>query len=90
MQQTKLLGAIIQSDLRWDSNTANLVRIANSRIVLLRKLSEFGAPIEDLKTIYISYIKSVLKLNFVVWHFALTEKKKRTLREFRKVPARSE
>ena len=32
-------------------------------MVLSRKLSEFGAPMEDLKTFYISYIRSVLEQN---------------------------
>ena len=42
-------------------------------MVLLRKLSEFGAPTSDLKTIYISYIRSVLEQNALVWHTSLTE-----------------
>ena len=53
--ETKLLGTIIQNDLKWDSNTAYIVKRANSRMILLRKLSEFGAPRDDLKTIYVSY-----------------------------------
>ena len=82
--QTKLLGTIIQNNLKWDSNTENFVRRANSRMILLRKLSEFGAPIEDLKTIYISYIRSVLEQNAVVWHFALTEQNKQDLERVQK------
>ena len=82
--ETKLLGNIIQDDLKWDSNTANLVKRANSRMVLLRKLSEFGAPNQDLKTIYISYIRSVLEQNAVVWHFALTEQNREDLERVQK------
>ena len=82
--ETKLLGTIIQNDLKWDSNTANLVKRANSRMVLLRKLSEFGAPREDLKTIYISYIRSVLEQSAVVWHFSLTEQNKQDLERVQK------
>ena len=82
--QTKLLGTIIQNDLKWDSNTANLVKRANSRMVLLRKLSEFGAPMNDLKTIYISYIRSVLEQNAVVWHFSLTKENSEDLERVQK------
>ena len=71
--ETKLLGTIISNDLTWNSNTSNIVRRANARMVLLRKLAEFGAPVNDLKTIYISYIRSVLEQSAVVWHSSLTE-----------------
>ena len=47
VQESKLLGTIIQNNLKWDSNTAHIVRRANARLVLLRKLSEFGAPTGD-------------------------------------------
>ena len=50
VSETKLLGTIISDDLTWTSNTANIVRRANARMLLLRKLSEFGAPVGDLKT----------------------------------------
>ena len=63
---------IIQDDLKWDANIASLVKRANARMVLLRKLSEFGAPREDMKTIYISYIRSILEQSSVVWHTSLT------------------
>ena len=71
--ETKLLGTIISNDLTWNSNTSNIVRRVNARMVLLRKLAEFGAPVNDLKTIYISYIRSVLEQSAVVWHSSLTE-----------------
>ena len=49
--ETRLLGTIISSDLKWDSNTNNIVKRAYARMELLRKLSGFGAPISDLKTV---------------------------------------
>ena len=39
--EAKLLGTIIQNDLKWNSNTAYIVKRANAILVLLRKLSEF-------------------------------------------------
>ena len=41
-------------------------------------------PIEDLNTIYISYIRSVLEQTAVVWHFALTEQNKQDLERVQK------
>ena len=71
--EVKLLGTIICNDLTWNKNTASLVRRANARMILLRKLSEFGAPREHLKSIYILYIRSVLEQSAVVWHSSLTQ-----------------
>ena len=84
VSETKLLGTIISNDLTWNSNTANIVRRANARMVLLRKLSEFGAPLSDLKTIYKSYIRSVLEQSAVVWHSSLTEENKADLSRVQK------
>ena len=35
-------------------------------------MSEFKVPKEDLKTIYIAYIRSILEQSAVVWHPSLT------------------
>ena len=79
VSEAKLLGTIISNDLTWNSNTSNIVRRANARMVLLRKLAEFGAPISDLKTIYKLYIRSILEQSAVVWHSSLTEENKTDL-----------
>ena len=84
VSETKLLGTVISDDLTWNINTAYMVRRANARMVLLRKLSEFGAPVSDLKTIYISYIRSVLDQSAVVWHSSLTEENKLDLSRVQK------
>jgi hypothetical protein len=71
--EAKLLGTIIQNDLKWNSNTAHIVKRAIARLVILCKLSEFESLMNDLKTIYISYIRSVLEQSAIVWHTSLTE-----------------
>ena len=50
----------------------HIVKKANARMRLLWKLSEFGASIEDMKMIYISYVRSVLEQSCVVWNYSLT------------------
>ena len=64
VKEQKLLGTIIQNDLKWDSK---LVKSANARMRLLHKLSEFGALRNYLVAIYNSYIKSTLEQNALVW-----------------------
>ena len=49
INSTKLLGTIITDDLKWDANCANLVKKANGRMELMRKVSSFGLDKEELK-----------------------------------------
>jgi hypothetical protein len=72
LQETKLLGTIITNDLKWTKNTDYLVKKGNARMRILHKISEFNAPIEDLVTIYIMYVRSILELSCQVWHPMLT------------------
>ena len=69
----KLLGVIVTNDLKCDENTTNLVKRANARLELLRKVASFTNSIEDKKSIYILYIRSILEQSSVVWHSSLTE-----------------
>ena len=72
IKSTRLLGTVIQNDLRWELNTAEIIRKANSRMQLLRKIVGFGAPIQDLKHIYILFIISLLEQSALVWHSSLS------------------
>ena len=40
--ETKLLGTVVTSDLKWNRNTSFIVKKANKRLELLRKISKFG------------------------------------------------
>ena len=73
LKSTKLLGTIISDDLQWNLNTENLVRKANSRMELLRRVSCFNPPLEDLKVIYFLFVRSVLEQSATVWHSSLTQ-----------------
>ena len=70
---TKLLGTIISNDLSWDLNIQNIVKKANSRMELLRRVVNFGVSVEDLKTIYFLFIRSHLEQSATVWHSSLTQ-----------------
>ena len=39
---------------------------------ILHKLVEFSVPVDDLITIYIMYIRSILEQSCQVWHSSLT------------------
>ena len=73
LKSTKLLGTIISDDLQWNLNTKNIVRKANSRMELLRRVSSFNPPLEDLKVIYFLFVRSILEQSAIVWHSSLTQ-----------------
>ena len=73
VKNTKLLGTIITDCLGWDLNTQNLVKRANARMELLRQVASFGTPVDDLKIIYILFVRSLLEQSATVWHSSLTQ-----------------
>ena len=86
--QAKLLGVIITNDLKWDKNTEYLVKKANSRMQLLRKVAEFASSIEDKKNIYVLYVRSILEQSSVVWHSSLTKENAEDLERVQKAALR--
>ena len=72
VEEVKLLGVMVRSDLSWSSNTNYIVKRANSKLWILRRLKKLGADEEDLKEIYIKQIRSILEFAVPVWHSSLT------------------
>ena len=70
IDSTKLLGTIITSDLRWEENTAYIVQKANA---------SFGTNQQELRNIYILFVRSQLEQSAVVWHSSLTDENKSDL-----------
>ena len=84
VNSTKLLGTVITNDLKWDKNTAEITRKANARMQLLRKAASFSPPAEDLKDIYVLFIRSILEQSATVWHSSLTEENSDDLERIQK------
>ena len=70
---TRLLGTIIDQNLCWDLNTQNIVRKANARMEILRRVANFGASVDDMKEIYFLFIRSLLEQSATVWHSSLSQ-----------------
>ena len=72
VEETRLLGVILRSDMKWISNTENMVNKANKRLWILRRLKHLGAQHIDLVDIYTKQIRSVLELAVPAWHGGIT------------------
>ena len=84
LNSTKLLGTIISNDLKWDLNTNEIVKKANSRMALLRKLASFGASQQEMKIIYFGFVRSQLEKSATVWHSSLTDENRKDLERVQK------
>ena len=51
---------------------------------LIRRVAEFGTPVEDMKEIYILFIRSILEQSATVWHSSLTQENTEDLERVRK------
>ena len=67
VNQAKILGTIIEDDLKWNADTSMLVKKAITRMCLLRAAVAFGASTEDKNTINITFIRNILEQSAVVW-----------------------
>ena len=76
VEETKLLGVILRSDLSWKSNTSYMVKRANKKLWSLRRLKGLGAKNNDLIDVFIKQVRSILENAVQVWHPGLTEDEK--------------
>ena len=51
VNETRLLGAVTNNDLKWDRNTSDIVNRAYKRIQILRRLKKVQASHNNLKLI---------------------------------------
>ena len=84
VEEVKLLGLVITSDMRWSANTANMVSKANKRMWILRRLKNMGAKALDLIDVYIKQIRSVLELAVPAWQGAISQAERLDLERIQK------
>ena len=73
IDEMKLLGVIIKSDLSWHANTNYIVSRANKRLWLLRRLKNLGANRADLLEIYRTQVRIVQELAVPAWQGNLSQ-----------------
>ena len=88
VNETKLLGTILTSDLKWHKNSEMLIKKAYERMQILHKLAPFNVKRQDLKELYFLYVRSILEYNCQVWHYSLTEEETLNIERVQKVACR--
>ena len=72
VDEIKLLGVIIRSDLKWQANTKNIISKCFPRMWLLRNLKKYSASEEQLQEVFTEQIRSVAEMACPVWNSGLT------------------
>ena len=85
IEETKLVGVWITTWLDWEKNTREICKKAYARMTMLTKLKNAGVPAQDLITVYILFIRSLLEYCSVAWHSTLTGEQNQKLERVQKL-----
>jgi hypothetical protein len=72
VEEMRILGLIIRTDMKWSSNTEHIVLKAYKRLWIIRRLKTLGANNLDLLDVYIKQVRSILELVVPAWHSGIT------------------
>ena len=85
VEESKLLGVILSSDLKWAKNVAYIVTRAMTRLWILRRIKELGGTTDDLLVVYKLQIRCLTELACPAWNGALTVKDIKKLENIQKM-----
>ena len=85
IDETRLLGCVITSDLKFHKNTDVMIKKAYARMCIIHKLYSFNVPVVDLVNIYILYIRSLVEQNVAVWNHTITQEEAEDIERVQKI-----
>ena len=85
IDETRLLGCVLTSDLKFHRNTEVMIKKAYTRMLILHKLYSFNVSVEDLVHIYILYIRSLVEQNVAVWNHTITQEEEEDIERVQKI-----
>ena len=80
----KLLGILIDNNLKWDSHINSICSKASSRLHFLVQLKRNGASVDDMVHFYQTVIRPVLEYACPAWHTSLTAEQHNKLESIQK------
>ena len=81
----KILGLTLQNDLKWKSNTRNMINKAYKRLWILTRLENKGADKSTLRVVYFRHIRSIVEFVVPLWNRAITQKEVKRLDRVQKL-----
>ena len=74
VSSSKLLGLVIQTDLRFTNHVEYICKKARKRIWILRRMMQLGVDYTIILDVYYKEIRSILEYSAVIFHSSLTTK----------------
>jgi hypothetical protein len=84
VQNTKLLGLILNDNLTWGDHVLYTCKKASKRLYFLRLLKRAGITSLDIVNVYCSIIRSILEYACEVWHPSITKEHSKQLEYIQK------
>ena len=85
VNQTKLLGIMLTSDLRWGQNTEYICTKAYKKMWTLRRMKALDIDPLLILDVYLKEVRSVLELAVPAWHSGLTLKQSSDIERVQRV-----
>ena len=84
VDEMRLLGLVVRSDLRWQENTNQMCKKAYSRLWMVRNLKKLGVPKSDLLDVYYKQCRSIIELAVPAWAPGITSRECRQIERVQK------
>ena len=88
IEQTKLLGIYLTTDLRWQANTREIYLKAMSKMWLLRRLKLIKLDRDIILDFYLKEIRPLAEHGVVIWNSGLTKGQVNDLEKIQKIALR--
>ena len=84
VNETKMLGLVIESSLKWSKNTEYIFSKASSKLWMLRRLKKFNMEEKLLKDFYEKEIRSLVEYAVPIWSSGITLQESKTIEKIQK------
>ena len=81
---SKILGLLVQNNLKWDMNTEHIYKRAASKLWLLRRLKKFNLEWEILTDFYTKEIRVLLEYAVPAWYNAITREQSNVIEKIQR------
>ena len=84
VEEIKLLGVKIRSDLSWSTQCDYMCQRGFARLWMLRRLKPFGTTTDELLEVYRTQIRCIMEFAVAVWNAGLTKNQVKQLERVQK------
>ena len=73
VEELRLLGVVVTSNLNWQAHVDYMCKKAFTRLWMIRRLKPLGATVEELVEVYQTQIRCLLEFAVAAWNSGLTK-----------------